>query len=174
MNKFAAFISILVLGPLLAAIYGVLHDQLTFTISPEYYTDFKFYQFGLVEDLNSIPSNPRLLVATVGVMATWWVGLFIGVVLACVGLIHKTGKQMFKITIKAFFLTLIIAFVVGLLGLGYGVVSFEPVFNSPWVPQYAIEMSRNYEMVGSMHNFSYLGGLIGLIVAIIYSVKQKL
>jgi hypothetical protein len=173
MNKLTSFILILVLGPLIAATYGIIHDQLTFTISPEYYTDYKFYQFGLVDNVNSVPSNPRLLAVLVGIMATWWVGLFIAVVLASVGLIHKTGKQMFKVTIKAFLLTMVIAFIVGLLGLIYGAVSFEPMYDSPWVPQYAIEMSRDYEMVGSMHNFSYLGGLIGLITGIIYSVKSN-
>jgi hypothetical protein len=28
-------------------------------------------------------------------------------------------------------------------------------------------------MVGSMHNFSYLGGLIGMIVSVTYSIQKK-
>jgi hypothetical protein len=35
---------------LLAGVYGILHDQLTYTISPEYNTKFKFYQFGLLDE----------------------------------------------------------------------------------------------------------------------------
>lgn len=174
MNKLTAFILILILGPLLGAIYGVLHDQLTFTISREYYTDFKFHQFGLVyKETDSISRNPRPLVTLVGIIATWWVGLIIGVVLAFVGLMQSSGSKMFKVTLKAFFLTLVIAFVVGIVGLGIGFLTFDQSLYPAWLPQYGLIMERNFHAVGSMHNFSYLGGLIGLVAAIIYSLKQK-
>ena len=31
-----------VIGSLIAGIYGVIHDQVTFTLAPEYFTKFKF------------------------------------------------------------------------------------------------------------------------------------
>jgi hypothetical protein len=34
-----------ILGAALGGIYGVLHDQLTYTIGPEYFTRLKFDQF---------------------------------------------------------------------------------------------------------------------------------
>ena len=46
---------------IMAGIYGILHDQLTYTISPEYYTKFKFYHFGLMDMGNeAIFPNPRV------------------------------------------------------------------------------------------------------------------
>ncbi|MFT6321394.1 MAG: hypothetical protein ACJAT4_002324 [Granulosicoccus sp.] len=42
MNKFLAFLLILILAPVLAGIYGIIYDQITYTISPEYYIKFKF------------------------------------------------------------------------------------------------------------------------------------
>ncbi len=48
MNKFIAFLLILLVAPLLGGIYGILHDQLTYTLSEEYYTKFKFIQFGII------------------------------------------------------------------------------------------------------------------------------
>ena len=33
------------LGGLLAGLYGVVHDQVTYSISQEYFTRFKFLQF---------------------------------------------------------------------------------------------------------------------------------
>jgi hypothetical protein len=81
-KKLLVFILIVIVAPLLAALYGTLHDQLTYTISPEYYTKFKFFQFELTENKEeAILSNPRLAVAAVGVMATFWMGIPIGIIL---------------------------------------------------------------------------------------------
>lgn len=37
------------LGGLAAGLYGVLHDQVTYTISPEYFTKLKFEQFAYAD-----------------------------------------------------------------------------------------------------------------------------
>lgn len=47
MNKLKVFLLIIILPTIIAGFYGILHDQLTYTISSEYFTKFKFYQFGL-------------------------------------------------------------------------------------------------------------------------------
>lgn len=49
MKKFLALVVLLLLAPLIAGFYGVLHDQITYTVAPEYYTKFKFGQFGLLD-----------------------------------------------------------------------------------------------------------------------------
>jgi hypothetical protein len=59
-------------GALLAGGYGILHDQLTFTLAPEYFTRLKFAQFHWADC--GLP--PRTLVAWIGFLATWWVGFF--------------------------------------------------------------------------------------------------
>ena len=73
MKKILILLVIIGLAPLIGGIYGILNDQLTYTISPEYYTQFKFYQFGLIDFVND--TNPRIGVSVVGFLATWWVGL---------------------------------------------------------------------------------------------------
>lgn len=84
------------LGPIIGGLYGIIHDQLTYTISPEYYTKFKFYQFGLMDIGNeAIFPNPRLEVSAVGFMATWWMGLPIGLILGLVGLTIKDNNNFF-------------------------------------------------------------------------------
>jgi hypothetical protein len=70
MKKFVAFPLILIIAPLVAGLYGIFHDQLTYTISPEYYTKFKFIQFGLIEDAGVYVLNPRWCAGYVGFMAT--------------------------------------------------------------------------------------------------------
>ncbi|MGB1041774.1 MAG: hypothetical protein ACPGU6_00130 [Tenacibaculum sp.] len=183
MNKVIALILILILAPILGGIYGVVHDQITYSISEEYYTKFKFIQFGLEnmgmgQNIGTLRApeivldNPRLGAVIVGTLATWWVGLIIGIFLGLIGLIHRNGKEMFIASLKGFVITTGIALLTGLVGLLYGKIFL--VENPPnwFLPDNLIEKG-NFIMVGSMHNFSYLGGLIGLIGGIIYSIRQK-
>ena len=173
MKKILTLLLIIGLAPLIGGLYGILNDQLTYTISPEYYTKFKFYQFGLADIGNeAIFENPRLQVSMVGFMATWWMGLPIGMILGLVGLLHKDSKQMLRSTMKAIITTVIIAFVTGLIGLGYGKLYLAETGVNWWMPDNLID-TDNFIAVGSMHNFSYFGGLIGLIGGIIYNLKQK-
>lgn len=173
MKKFLTLSFIISLAPLIAGIYGVLHDQLTYTISPEYYTKFKFYQFGLMNEGNeAIFPNPRYEVSAVGFLATWWMGLPIGLILGLIGLKHEDSKKMFRVTIRAMFLTMLIAFTTGLVGLAFGKFYLAETGVGWWLPENLID-TENFIAVGSMHNFSYLGGLIGFIVASIYSLASR-
>lgn len=172
-KKILILILIILIAPLIGGIYGILHDQLTYSISTEYYTKFKFYQFGLVTaGKEAILNNPRFEVSIVGFMATWWMGLPIGLILGLIGLIHQNHKAMFRITMKAIFITVITAFLAGLVGLAYGKLYLAETRVSWWLPENLID-TKKFITVGSMHNFSYLGGLFGLIAGIIYSIKQK-
>jgi hypothetical protein len=167
MKKFGILILVLILTPVLAGLYGMLHDQLTYTICPEYFTKFKFLQFHIAPALPS-----RISVALVGWYATWWTGILIGPLLGLTGLIHKDWKTMIKVIGKATLVTLIVTFIMGLLGLAYGKFYLASAGVSWWLPEDLIDR-ENFIAVGSMHNFSYLGGLLGLIFGIVYQVWQK-
>jgi hypothetical protein len=169
-------IILIIVSCLLAGLYGILHDQLTYTISEEYYTKFKFYQFGFMDVGNeAIFPNPRIQVSAVGLLATWWMGIPIGIILGLVGLIHKDWRTMFKVTFKAFLVTILIAFVTGLLGLAYGhfyLADSLKVEEGNWyIPDNLVKL-ENFIKVGSMHNFSYAGGLAGLIGGLVYSIAH--
>lgn len=177
MKKLLTFVLLVVISSLLGGAYGILHDQLTYSIAPEYYTKFKFYQFGFIEEgYEANLSNPRVYVSVVGFLATWWMGLFIGSFLALIGFIHSGWNQMFTITLKAFLLTMLLAFVTGLVGLMYGHFFLADLpkeeFSHWYIPDNLTDF-KNFIKVGSMHNFSYLGGVMGLVVGMVYSILQK-
>ncbi|MHB1277676.1 MAG: hypothetical protein ACYC1Q_04695 [Bacteroidia bacterium] len=173
LNKIFILFLILLLAPLIGGLYGILHDQLTYSISPEYYTKFKFYQFGLMDQGNeAIFPNPRIQVAQVGFLATWWMGLPIGLILGLVGLVHTNSKQMFLITLKAIVLTVLVAFTTGLIGLAFGKLYLADAGVDWWLPDNLVDR-ENFIAVGSMHNYSYLGGLTGPIAGVIYSLRQN-
>jgi hypothetical protein len=176
MKKFLTLIGIIVGGCVVAGLYGILHDQLTYIISPEYYTKFKFYQFGLMDEGNeAIFEFPRIQVSIVGLMATWWMGIPIATVLGLFSL-HTDRKFMIEIAMKAFIVTITIAFFGGLYGLyeGYNYISVLPKEKLPrwFIPDNLVDF-RSFIAVGSMHNASYLGGFFGLFGGIAYIGFRK-
>ncbi|SNR14481.1 hypothetical protein [Tenacibaculum jejuense] len=184
MNKAIAFILILIIAPFLGSIYGIVHDQITFSIAEEYYTKFKFFQFGLYnwgmgqnmgtsETPEVILNSPRFGAGIIGVLSTWWVGLISGIILGFTGLIHKDGNTMFRITLKAIIYTIIIAFLTGLIGFIYSKINVIENIPNWYLPKNVIH-KKDFITVGTIHNFSYLGGLIGLIIGVIYSIATNI
>ena len=107
------FTKIVVLGVFAAIIYGVLHDQVTVRICLEYFT------IGHPPLIRS--TSPTLLALAWGVVATWWVGLPLGVILAMAA---RRGNRP-KLTaaqVRPFVLRLLI--VVGLLASTAGLVAY--------------------------------------------------
>lgn len=173
LKKTLIFNLILFLSPLVAGFYGILHDQLTYTISPEYYTKFKFIQFGLIETgQETLIADPRLSVAVVGFLATWWTGIFVGLGHAITSLIHRDYKIMWRMACKGTLVTLVVTLFFGLLGLAYGKFHLVKAGVNWWLPDNLVD-KENFITVGSMHNFSYLGGVLGLIAGIIYQVRMR-
>jgi predicted membrane protein len=71
-------LSMAMVGTLVAATFGVIHDEITCTLSPDYFTKLKFPQFHAEQF--GLPF--RGSVAVIGALASWWVGLIAAWVLA--------------------------------------------------------------------------------------------
>jgi hypothetical protein len=147
----------------MAGIYGFLHDQISYTVSPEYFTRLKFYQFNIPNSLHN-----RIGAGIVGVMATWWMGLIIGIIIIPIGLIIPKWKNYLKIMLNAFIYITITALTIAIIALIFGLIKYNtsnlPNFNIP----NGVEDKVKFCIVGNMHNFSYIGGIVGMIVGIIY------
>ncbi|WP_298393302.1 hypothetical protein [Flavobacterium sp.] len=168
MKKVGILLITIFISVLLASLYGALHDQITYSISSEYFTIYKFDQFGFQDWGNQ---NPRLTTALIGVLATWWVGLFIGIFQGLVGLIHNDYKLMLNYVLKAIFITLGITIIFGIIG--FLVEYFNPAtYNNCCFP-YSINDGKNFKIVGSIHNYGYVGGEIGAFVGIVYQIIMK-
>lgn len=61
---------IALVGGFVAGLYGIVHDQVTYSISPEYFTKLKFNQFSYA----NFGLGERVFASTIGFLATWWVG----------------------------------------------------------------------------------------------------
>src|ERR1700759_2197923 len=122
MRKFAIFLLIIGVAIVIAAIYGVGHDQVTYSISPEYYTKYKFIQFNLADSgAAQHMTQPRSAVVMVGVKATWWMGLYIGLILGFFSLLlFLDAETMFQSALQAIGLVVLIAIICGVIGYFYG------------------------------------------------------
>ncbi|MCR9253775.1 MAG: hypothetical protein NXI20_25395 [bacterium] len=178
MKRIVVFLLIILVASIIGGLYGIIHDQVTYTISNEYYTNFKFIQFGFIESWpEAIELSPqRYYVALVGWKATWWMGLPIGVILGLFGFIHKSPIKMFKAVVKSFITTVSIAFLTGLVGLAYCYLFVIPGLDNiqdyPYLWSGVVD-PVSFICVGWMHNFSYLGGLTGLIGGVMHIFMLK-
>jgi hypothetical protein len=171
-QKTGVFILILVACPVIASLYGALHDQLTYTISPEYYTKFKFLSFGIAPEHQN-----RFGVAMIGAAATWWTGLPVGLAIGLMGLIHFDAKNMLLASFRSIAVVLLVTFFMGMLGLAYGelfVSKRPPEELGGWFIPPGLTDYKNFISVGTMHNSSYLGGAMGLIAGSWWQVRQKI
>jgi hypothetical protein len=172
LRRLPALAAITAMGALFAGLYGALHDQISYSISDEYFTKLKFYQFAYA----NFGWPPRLFAAEVGFLATWWVGLIGGWLLARLGLatLWMNGKP--ACILRAFALAAAIAVTFGALGVLIaalriwleGLGSWEE-----WQTALRLRDPQGFVMVAYLHVASYLGGLLGLIGAALYVRKKQ-
>ena len=168
MRKFGVFSLFLFLAILIAGLYGSIHDQITYTISPEYFTKFKYRQFGFEP---SWFGGDRPTVAIIGFLATWWMGMFIGVLLGLTALIFPDHRAMAAALRTAILIVIASSVAFAVFGGVYGRLHLAATGVDWWMPK-DLKDQTAFIIVGSIHNFSYLGGLFGMIGGIIYLLRR--
>jgi len=162
----------LIFAAVVAGIYGMLHDQISYTFSEEYFTQFKFKQFGIPWAYET----PRLGAAYVGALATWWMGVLVFIVLGFFGVMFHSPRQMASNLSKSFLVVIVVALLTGLAGLALGYYQVNEQTVSQYMQWVRPDVTNpvQFVRVGFMHNASYLGGLTGLLSGIAYLVICKL
>jgi hypothetical protein len=155
---------VLTATPVIAGLYGILHDQLTYAIAPEYFTRFKFCQFAIPLALPA-----RYGVAVVGWSATWWTGVPMGIGLAVV-LTFYPLSAILRAYLRGITVLLASALAFGLAGLLAGILFFSKMADNWLLPEGVTQPGR-FIAVGCMHDGSYLGGFLGLVTAIAILVQ---
>lgn len=145
-----------------AVVYGIVHDQITARVCVEYFT---------IGHAPVFPTeSPTLLGLGWGVIATWWVGLILGIGLAIAA---RAGRRRPR-TVQSLFRTVAtLLLVMGLCAAVAGVVGFvlgrngtvtllEPLASR-------VPPARHARFLADLwaHRTSYLVGLIGGMVVIV-------
>jgi hypothetical protein len=168
-KRIAVLAAFVVAAMLVAGVFGAIHDQISYSISHEYFTQFKFGQFHLLDS----PLPERVRAAVVGFRASWWMGVPLGLLTGMAGFIYPSVDQMRRAL--ALSLPLICGFVllVALGGLAYGVGQTSGSAMSRYVGQdlpVDIGTWRRFICVGYMHNAAYLGGAAAIPVAWLFHI----
>ena len=162
LTKPIIFLFLVGLAALTAAIFGALHNQLSYTVGPSYFTDFKFRQFDISSDLPD-----RIGAAWVGVQASWWMGILVGLPAFLIGLFIVPQRQTYLAAgIGAIGLVLTFTLFAALAGLIGGLVADRTGLLDPYL-QLPEHLDRSeFLRAGFMHNASYLGAALGGLIAI--------
>lgn len=159
---------LVVIACLFAGFYGILHDQVSYTVSPDYFQHLKFEQFRINTGL-----HPRVGAAQVGWAATWWMGLLVGPLLVLLSLLSPGFGHYVGTAVRGFCVAIGVAAICGLLGLIIALVLPMEGILAGYTPPEGVQDREAFMEIGTMHNASYLGGLIGLVIAGVYVVMRS-
>jgi hypothetical protein len=164
MRKIGLFLVFLPAAVLVAGLFGALHDQISYSVSSEYFTKFKFIQFRLLEA--HLPE--RIRAAEVGFRASWWMGIPLGIFCGSAGFLQRSPAQMARALAWSLPAITTFTLIFALVGLAYGWSQTATIdllrYRGWFVPADVIDL-RQYLCAGYMHNAAYLGGALSIPAA---------
>ncbi|MEM9367894.1 MAG: hypothetical protein AAGD07_18025 [Planctomycetota bacterium] len=170
MKRLLAFASLLLVACLISGIYGAVHNQVSYTVSHEYFTKFKFQQFQISPHLHD-----RWGAALVGWQASWWMGLIIGCFLIPAGLLLRHDRAFVIAVLRSFGVVLGTAALIGSAALLISTFTVVPRWDGAWIFRGQVILDdAPFRRVAVMHNFSYVGGLIGIFTGFASIVRAFL
>ena len=163
------FLSIVLLCIVAAVAYGLVHDQVTIRLSLEYFTV-------LHPQILEKNCPPTLLALAWGVIATWWVGLILGIVLGlscCCGKRPKlSATDLVRPIAKLLLIMAAGAFLAGFAGYELGRLGW--IVPAPFVTANvpADQINRLFAAGGS-HLASYAIGFVGGIILSVWAWRRR-
>ena len=164
--KIVLFPVLIAFACLLGGVYGALHDQISYTAAPGYFHEFKFLQFRLPPD-----AWTRAGASWIGVLASWWMGLILAVPIFGAALFVKGDSAFIRAFLTATLIVVSTTLVIGLGALAMAYMTFSPENLPWWMDGRQVSNPVAFARAGQMHNFSYLGGLIGTGLGVIWVIR---
>ena len=161
-------IAIVALCTLGAIVYGIVHDSVTARICIEYFT------IGHPHIIEG--ESPTRLALVWGVIATWWVGLILGLLLALCARVGSWPKLSASDLLRPLVVMLVI---VGALAIVAGLVGHtQAVHGRVWLTEplaSAVPADRHAAFLTDLwaHLASYLGGVLGGLVLCVYALVRR-
>jgi hypothetical protein len=166
--------TVLLAAVMVGLLYGAINDQVTVTISPEYFLRGK--ELDLV--IGEHPTMPQLRreAAKVGLKATWSAGLIFGVVLLLANNPHRSLPRLRNRQLLVW-LPVIVLFAAGFgcVGGWLGYRGHLTKLDSDFGFMVDANMYRPMRFMGAwgVHLGGYVGGLAGTICGVFWVVRQR-
>lgn len=173
LREFPRTLAYVVAGGLLAGLYGVSHDQVTYTLGSEYFTALKFHQFAWAK-----PGwgGERLFAGVVGFHATWWVGAMVAWILVRVSLWHGERIPPGRVMGMAFLAVFFVSALAGFGGWLWGRWRATTGYDQGWhdlMRSLGISDGDAFMTVAYIHNASYLGGMLGMMGGLVVLARWR-
>jgi hypothetical protein len=167
MKGLMEFAKIVLLCILAAIVYGIVHDQFTARICLEYFTVFHPQIFPT--------HSPTLLALGWGIIATWWVGAFLGFLLALAARVGSkpklTARDVFPFVARLLLIMGACAFVAGVVG--YLLAKRGAIAPPPFIAQTPGLVASHFMADWWAHSASYASGFFGGLVACILVYRKR-
>jgi len=161
-------IRIVLLAVFAAMVYGIVHDQVTARICVEYFT---------IGHRPLVPTtSPTLLALAWGVVATWWVGLPLGLFLAAAARGGKRPKltaaelrRPIAILLVTMAASAVLAGIIGGVLAARGAVWLAPPFNQ------LVPANRHVAFLIDLwaHSASYFVGILGGLTLVAWTWRRR-
>lgn len=156
-------------GVLAAVAYGIVHDQITVRIYPPYFTEWHPY---LVDT-----GNLTLVALAWGFVATWWVGLPLGLVLGLAGCAGRRPVAPFRLLLRYLVWTVaitgLLALLTGLAAWFLGLKVSESLMGP--IEDRSADAVHRFSTVLAIHNTSYNASVVvALVVAVLLYRSRRL
>ncbi|QDT54732.1 hypothetical protein Pan44_27680 [Caulifigura coniformis] len=162
------FTRIVVLSILAAVGYGICHDQVTVRVCLEYFT------IGHAPVFNT--TSPTLLAIGWGVIASWWMGAFLGIPLAAASRIGSRPKLTASDLLKPIGILLAVmagsAFLAGVAG-SAAAASGRICLTGPMKTRVPLDRHQAFLTDLCAHNAAYAVGFVGGFVLCGYAVHVR-
>jgi hypothetical protein len=156
-----------------AVIYGILHDLVTANLCVEYFSVFHPDIFHT--------DSPWLLALGWGVIATWWMGLFLGPLIAAAARSGELPKIGWRALVRPLIVVLLCSYSAALASglIGFTVVRKIPDWIYKNVPRmqgvrFAPDKERLFTADLFAHNASYFTAGLGALVLCIWIIRKRM
>ena len=169
MAKFAVFVLLCFCAMFAAALFGAVHNQISFTVGASYFYDVKFAQF----EIHPSAQN-RIGASIVGALASWWMGLFMGMPAFLFGLFTQPGRRRyFYAGMKAIMVAISVTAICSFVGLAFAHIADINTLVSYLPSLDAFSNPEGFVRAAILHDASYFGGLIGACAALYVMWRER-
>lgn len=161
MYRNIVYIFLLFTAPALAALYGFVHDQFTYSICPEFFTKFRFLNYELPELW-----HPRTSAGVIGILNSWKLGIPLGIVLTLAGYFHKEVTSTLKHTLITYAFVFMFVAIMAFVGYSVDISTLALTTN---YPEGLVDIV-NYLRVLNMNNYATTGAMLGMVLGVVYHI----
>lgn len=160
--------SITSISILVASIFGAIHNQVSYSISSEFFQNYLFGKFGINEwGISSDITKASI----VGIIGTYWVGAILGIIYSIIYLFLNVENK-FQIIIKSIFINILVSIIGSLFAFLIAYFFISPEKSGVFM-DFGTMYPKKYIEAAYMHTGSYYGGVLGLFLGITFLLNKN-